>query len=162
MEYLSYYPQLRERLREFVAEGFSTAEIAEALHREGMRPPKHAERFSRQAVGDLLRRLGLRPVRSRGRRNFSEPAPKEHEWWLSDLARALEMPAGTLHGWIRRGWVEAYQQRSSGRWIIQADEAEVERLRQLRSLPMGHHDHHRWLDYASRRMAAQGSMQENT
>ncbi len=23
----------------------------------------------------------------------------------------------------------------------------------LRSLPLGHHDHHRWLDYASRRMA---------
>lgn len=162
VEHLSYYPQLCERLREFVAEGFSTAEIAEALHREGMRPPKHAERFSRQAVGDLLRRLGLRPVRSRGRRNFSEPAPKEHEWWLSDLARRLGMPAGTLHGWIRRGWIEAYQQRSSGRWIVQADEAEVERLRQLRSLPMGHHDHQRWLESASRRMAAQGSMQENT
>jgi hypothetical protein len=72
------------------------------------------------------------------------------------------MTTGTLHGWMRRGWVEAYQQSRSRRWVIQADEAEVERLRQLRSLPMGHHDHHRWLDYASRRMAAQDSMQENT
>jgi DNA invertase Pin-like site-specific DNA recombinase len=162
LEYLSYYPRMCERIRELVAEGLSTAEIAKALYREGMRPPKHAERFSRQAVSELLLRLGLRPARPRGRRNFGEPAPAEHEWWLSDLARALGMPAGTLHGWIRRGWVEAYQQRTSGRWIIQADEAEVERLRQLRSLPTGHHDHHRWLDYASRRIAAQGSMHENT
>ena len=81
---------------------------------------------------------------------------------LRDLAQVLQMPAGTLHGWIRRGWVEAYQQRASGRWIIEAEEAEVERLRQLRSLRLGHHDHHRWLDYASRRMAVEGSMQENT
>jgi hypothetical protein len=162
LEYLSYYTQLCERIRELVAEGLSTAQIAEALYREGMRPPKHAERFSRQAVSELLQRLGLRPARPRGRRDFGEPAPAQHEWWLSDLAQALQMPAGTLHGWIRRGWVEAYQQRLSGRWIIQADEAEVERLRQLRSLPMGHHDHHRWLDSASRRMAAQGSTQEDT
>jgi len=163
LEYLSYYPRLRERLRELAAEGLSARQIAEVLHQEGMRPPKHAERFSRQAVGELLHRLGLCPVRSRDRRNFGEPAPKEHEWWLSDLARALQMRTGTLHGWIRRGWVEAYQQRSSGRWIIQADEAEVERLRQLRSLPMGHHhDHHRWLESASRRIAAQDSMRENT
>ena len=162
LEYLSYYPQLCERIRELVAQEFSTAQIAEALYREGMRPPKHAERFSRQAVSELLQRLGLRPARPKGRRNFGEPAPAEHEWWLSDLAQVLQMPAGTLHGWIRRGRVEAYQQRASGRWIIEAEEAEVERLRQLRSLPLGHHDHHRWLDYASRRMAVEGSMQENT
>jgi DNA invertase Pin-like site-specific DNA recombinase len=161
LEYLSYYPQLCERIRELVAESLSTAEITKALYQEGMRPPKHAERFSRQAVSELLQRLGLRPARPRGRRNFGEPAPAEHEWWLSDLAHVLGMPAGTLHGWIRRGWVGAYQQRPSGRWIIQADEAEVERLRQLRSLPIGHHEHHRWLDYASRRMAVQGSMQDN-
>jgi hypothetical protein len=73
------------------------------------------------------------------------------------------MPAGTLHGWIGRGWVKAYKHGASGRWIIEADEEEeVERLRQLRSLPLGHHDHQRWLDHASQRMAEESSMKENT
>jgi hypothetical protein len=40
------------------------------------------------------------------------------------------------------------------------DEAEVERLRQLRSVPLGHNDHHRWLDYAAQRIATQSSMRE--
>ena len=74
----------------------------------------------------------------------------------------LRMPGGTLHGWIRRGWVEVRRQESSGRWIVRADEVEVERLRRLRSLPMGHHDHNRWLEYASRRMASRDFMQDNT
>jgi DNA invertase Pin-like site-specific DNA recombinase len=162
LEHLSYYPQLCERIGEFVAQGLCTAEIAEALYQEGWRPPKHAQRFSRQAVSELLRRLGLRAARPRGRGNFGEPAAAEDGWWLSDLAQVLQMPAGTLHGWIGRGWVKAYKHGASGRWIIEADEEEVERLRQLRSLPLGHHDHQRWLDHASQRMAEESSMKENT
>lgn len=162
MEYLSYYPRMCERVRELVAQKFSTKEIAETLNREGYRPPKQAGRLGRQAVTEVLQRLGLLAVRRRGPRNFGEGGPAKDEWWLAELARELRMPGGTLHGWIRRGWVEARRQESSGRWIIRADEAEVERLRQLRSLPMGHHDHHRWLDYASRRMASRDFMQDNT
>ncbi|HET6662171.1 MAG TPA: recombinase family protein [Rubrobacter sp.] len=161
MERLSYYPELCERVRELVAQEMSTKEIAETLNREGYRPPKQAGRLGRQAVTEVLQRLGLRPVRRRGPRDFGAGGPAEDEWWLAELARVLRMPGGTLHGWIGRGWVEARKQESSGRWIVQADEAEVERLRQLRSLPMGHYDHHGWLDYASRRMATRGSMPDN-
>jgi len=162
MERLSYYPELCERVRELVAQELSIAEIAETLNREGMRPPKQTGRLGRQAVTEVLQRLGLRPVRRRRPRNFGAGSPAEDEWWLADLARELQMPGGTLHGWIRRGWVEARKQESSGRWIVQADEAEVERLRQLRSLPLGHHDHHRWLNSAAQRMATQSSMRETT
>jgi DNA invertase Pin-like site-specific DNA recombinase len=162
MERLSYYPELCERVRELVGQELSIGKITETLNREGYRPPKQAGRLGRQAVTEVLQRLGLRPVRRRGARNFGAGGPAEDEWWLAELARELRMPTGTLHGWIRRGWVEARKQESSGRWIVRADEAEVQRLGQLRSLPMGHHEHERWLDYASRRMAAQGSMQDNT
>jgi len=162
MKRLSYYPELCERVRELVAQELSIAEIAETLNREGMRPPKQTGRLGRQAVTEVLQRLGLRPVRRRRPRNFGAGSPAEDEWWLADLARELQMPGGTLHGWIRRGWVEARKQESSGRWIVQADEAEVERLRQLRSLPLGHHDHHRWLNSAAQRMATQSSMRETT
>lgn len=162
MEYLSYYPRMCERIRELVAQELSTKEIAETLNREGYHPPKQAGRLGRQAVTEVLQRLGLRAVRRRGPRDFGAGGPAEDEWWLAELARELRMPGGTLHGWIRRGWVEARRQESSRRWIIRADEAEVERLRRLRSLPMGHHDHHRWLDYASGRMASRDFMQDNT
>jgi hypothetical protein len=120
MEYLSYYPRLCERIRELVAQELSIGEITKTLHREGYRPPKQAGRLGRQAVTELLQRLGLRAVRRRGPRNFGEggPAEKHEEWWLADLARELRMPAGTLHGWIRQGWVEVRKQESSGRWII--------------------------------------------
>jgi DNA invertase Pin-like site-specific DNA recombinase len=162
MEYLSYYSRLCERIRELVAQELSIAEIAETLHREGYRPPKQAGRLGRQAVTEVLQRLGLRPVRRRGPRNFGAGGPAEDEWWLADLARELRMPAGTLHGWIRRGWVEARKQESSGRWIIRANETGVEKLRQLRSLPMGYHDHQRWLDSAAQRIATPSSMRETT
>ncbi len=164
MEYLSYYPRMCERIRELLAQEVSVGEITEVLNREGYRPPKQAGRLGRQAVTELLQRLGLRPVSRRGPRNFGEggPAEEHEEWWLADLARELRMPAGTLHGWIRQGWIEARKQESSGRWIVRADEEEMERLRQLRALPLGHNDHHRWLDSAAQRMAPQSSMRETT
>jgi hypothetical protein len=151
-----------ERVRELLAQELSIAEITKPLHCEGYRPPKQAGRLGRQAVTELLQRPGLRPVRHRGPRNFGEGGPAEDEWWLADLARELRMPAGTLHGWIRRGWVEARKQESSGRWIVRADEEEMERLRQLRALPLGHNDHYRWLDSAAQRIASQSSVRETT
>ena len=162
MEYLSYYPRLCERVRELLAQELTIAQIAETLHREGYRPPKQAGRLGRQAITEVLQRLGLRPVRRRGPRNFGAGSPAEDEWWLADLASELRMPGGTLHGWIRRGWVEARKQESSGRWIVRADEQERQRLRQLRALPLGHNEHDRWVNSATQRMATQSSMRETT
>lgn len=160
MEYLSYYPRMCERIRDLVAEKLSIKEIAETLSREGYRPPGQTGRLGRQAVTELLHRLGLRPAYRRGPRDFGEGGPAENEWWLADLARELLMPSGTLNSWIQRGWVEARKQDPSGRWIIRADEEELERLRQLRSLPLGHTDHQRWRESASQRMAKQDATEE--
>jgi hypothetical protein len=160
MEYLSYYPRLCERIRELLAQELTIAQIAETLHREGYPPPKQAGRLGRQAITEVLQRLGLRPVRRRGPRDFGAGGPAEDEWWLAELARELRMPGGTLHGWIGRGWVRARKQESSGRWIVRADEQEIERLRQLRALPLGHHDHNLWLNSATQRMATQTFMRE--
>ncbi len=52
----------------------------------------------------------------------------------------------TLHGWIKKGWVTAHQRDDARRsWIIHADAAEVERLRQLHQLPRGCGARHAWL-----------------
>ena len=57
------------------------------------------------------------------------------------------MPAATLFGWLKRGWVTGRQDtRPPYRWIITADPAEVERLRALHQLPAGYHNRRRWTD----------------
>ena len=69
------------------------------------------------------------------------------QWWLAALAREIGMPVATLFGWLRRGWVTGRQDtRASYRWIITADQAEVERLRALHQLPAGYHNRRRWTD----------------
>ena len=44
------------------------------------------------------------------------------------------MPPLTLHHWVSRGWVRGRQlQGASGRWVLWADDKELDRLRRLRS-----------------------------
>jgi hypothetical protein len=63
------------------------------------------------------------------------------------LAREIGMPAATLFGWLKRGWITGRQDtRPPYRWIITADQAEVGRLRALHQLPAGYHNQRRWTD----------------
>lgn len=140
---LSNYPQLCERIRSLAAEGLSAECIAEHLNQEGYRPPKRRKSFGKYGVLDLMHRLGLCPQRScsQGRDRLGED-----EWWIPELARLLEMPDITLYAWIKRGWVKARQQEQPPRrWIVWADETEIERLRQHRQRPVGDTIRQRWL-----------------
>lgn len=127
---LSYYPQLCERIRALRTEGLSAAAIAHQLNQEGFRPPKHTQSFKSYAVYDLMRTLGLtHPAVA----NTGSVELGPHEWWLRDLAQALEMPLPTLSSWTRQGKLQARQaSQSDRRWIVWADETELERLRQYR------------------------------
>jgi hypothetical protein len=56
------------------------------------------------------------------------------------------MPAVTLYSWVRRGWVTAVRhQKPRVHWIIQADEREIERLRELHGRPQGYYTRRKWL-----------------
>ena len=146
LEQLSAYPQLLERVRTLAAEGQSDREIADRLHAEGYRPPKRRERFGAQGVAGLVRRLGLRPERSRSQ---ARVGLGEHEWWLPSLAQALAIPDVTLHSWARRGGVRARQQEGTHRWIIWADDAERERLREHHQQPHGDAVRQQWVAEAT-------------
>lgn len=144
LEQLSYYPPLAQRVRELAAAGASADELAQRLNAEGYRPPKRRERFGQQGMRDLLHRLGLREPRSRSVRR---DGLAEHEWWLPELARAIGMPTVTLYTWIGRGWVKARrQQQPPRRWILWADPAEVERLRERHQRPQGYYTRRRWVE----------------
>jgi len=140
---LSYYPQLCERLRALASEGLSAVQIAERVNAEGYRPPKRRERFGAQGIRDLLRGLGLRERQSRSKRRDGLEA---HEWWLPELAREIPMPPVTLYHWIKRGWVRARMQEDSRRWVLWADGAEVERLRQCHQRPNGYYTRRLWVE----------------
>jgi DNA invertase Pin-like site-specific DNA recombinase len=141
---LSYYPQLAARVRELAAAGHDAAQIAGCLNQEGFRPPKRRETFGRQGVRDLMNALGL--TEPPATRRWPRPPLGEHEWWLADLARALDMPEITLYTWVGRSWVDAHRHPDAPRrWVVHADPAEVERLRALHRLPRGYHTRRPWL-----------------
>jgi DNA invertase Pin-like site-specific DNA recombinase len=140
---LSTYPEICEQVRAGVQEGLPAAAIAERLNTAGYRPPR-GERFGVQAVRVLRQQLELSGHRPRrDARNGLGP----DEWWRTELAHTLGIPTGTLDSWIARGWAQARQEpRGLRRWIVWADAAEVERLRQFRQRPLDDAIRQRWLD----------------
>jgi hypothetical protein len=57
------------------------------------------------------------------------------------------MPVVTLYSWLRRGWLRARQQeKAPQRWIIWADAAEVERLKQRYARPAGYYTRRHWVE----------------
>jgi hypothetical protein len=85
-------------------------------------------------VRRLLDKLGLRPRVSRCRAPLAVLAA--NEWWLHELAGQMELSPHTLHGWRKKGWLQARQVSGRGSlWAVWANEAELGRLRQLKSCP---------------------------
>jgi hypothetical protein len=88
-----------------------------------------------------MQRLG---VVQRQRRQRTPLA--EHEWWLSDLQRLVGVPKSTLHAWRQREWLQARWHTPTKRWVVWADMAELERIKQLHALPAGYYSRQQWRD----------------
>jgi hypothetical protein len=72
------------------------------------------------------------------------------------------MPTAPLFTWLKRGWITGRQDtRAPYRWIVTADRAEVERLRELHQLPAGHHNRRRWTDAGIRSRVATDKEPDN-
>ncbi len=128
LEQLSTYPALCARVQDLYREGNSPAGIARVLDGEGFKPPKRFDRFGKHGVTGILRTLGLITPKPQQRRPLKLGT---NEWSLTGLATALGMNRCTLYTWIDRGWVKAAQQPGlRGRWIVWADDAELDRLRE--------------------------------
>lgn len=125
------YDRLCLRLREMVKEGLSAKEMVVRLNAEGYHSPRRQEGVSLETVKDLIRRLGLHAERSHSKRR---KGLGNGEWWLPVLADRLGVPYATMYDWVEHGWVRGRRQGSgtTGRWVVWADEGELERLRELR------------------------------
>jgi hypothetical protein len=108
IDQLSYYPALTARITALAAEGLQNAEIADRLAADGFRTPHRHERFNTGEIQHLIRRLGLRPGLDHDHRT-SHGSLEPGQWWLATLAREIGMPAPTLFGWLKRGWITGQQ-----------------------------------------------------
>src|SRR5581483_2967557 len=128
------WPRLLARLTALHQRGRSPAAIATALNRGGFRPPKRADQFTASMVRRLLHEVGLRLRVPRHR--TGAVGLQGDEQWLQDLARQLGLSPHTLHGWRKKGWLQARQVGGrGGPWAVWADAAELKRLRELKECP---------------------------
>lgn len=145
LEQLSYFPRMLALITDLATQAQTTRQIADRLNAEGFRPPKRTSRYTSQQVLRLVNQHGIRVQPRRGR----PPATADlgpHEWSVSDLASAVDMPTASIYNWIYRGWVTAHRATDDRLWIITADGAEIQRLRELRSRPRGYYTRKRWTE----------------
>ncbi len=141
---LSTYPQICQQVRTLTEAGWAATAIAQALSDAGYCPPHPNARFRAQMVTQLQRRLGVRAPRPRVRQH---DGLLPDEWWPTELVRTLLIPRASLYHWIRQGLVRARQlDEPLHRWVVWADEAEQERLRQYHHSAIGDDFRHRWTD----------------
>lgn len=123
---LGDFERLLSRVAELRAAGDSAAKIAAALNAEGFYPPKRSGMFTAAVVYALLKRRSLI-----GNERSHDELLGQHEWWLTDLARELKITHMKLRDWVKRGWVQSRKTPVQGRWILWANQAEVNRLKKL-------------------------------
>src|SRR5271157_2520928 len=124
-ESLGHYDQLINRIVELRQEGRTIKQIAAQLNGEGYHTPRSRKGYTSTSVRKLLSRCEL----THGR--IGTKQLDRHEWWLPDLARALQMPVDKLRIWAIRGWVRSRQVAPRGLWVVWADGRERRRLWKL-------------------------------
>ncbi len=141
---LSTYPQICHQVQVLTEAGWTAIAIAQALSDAGLRPPRSTTGFRAETIMQLQRQLRVRAPRPRVRQH---DGLLPDEWWPTELVRTLFIPRGSLYHWIRQGLVRARQlDEPLHRWVVWADEAEQERLREYHQRAIGDDFRHRWAD----------------
>ncbi len=129
-EHLSYYPRLEQRILQLADTGLSAVKIADQLNRDGFRSARGDDPIRRRVVAQILQRNG-RPLPPQTGPWPADPAeaPREHEWWLGDLAAHLGCTLGTVRKWITDGHLTGRQEtRHPYRWIMNASPDKITEL----------------------------------
>jgi len=139
---LSTYPQICQRVQELTEAGWAATAIAVALSNEGYCSARATASFGAQMIRQIQRQVGVSAPRPQ---STSRQELLPNEWWPAELVRTLGIPRGSLHHWIHQGLVQARQlDEPLHRWVVWADEAEQERLRQYHQRTIGDDFRHRW------------------
>ncbi|MEO8955229.1 MAG: hypothetical protein ABI465_11745 [Ktedonobacteraceae bacterium] len=139
---LSTYPQICQLVQKLTEAGWAATAIAQALSDAGYCSAHTTACFGVQTIREIQRRLGVRAPRPRTR---SHDGLLPDEWWPAELVRTLGIPRASLYHWIRQNLVRARQlDEPLHRWVIWADETELERLRQYHQRSIEDDFRHRW------------------
>ncbi|MFL5589632.1 MAG: recombinase family protein [Ktedonobacteraceae bacterium] len=141
---LSTYQEICHQVQALTEAGWTARAIAQALNDAGFHPCRPNTSFRAQTITQLQRQLGVRAPHPRIRsRNHLLP----DEWWPAELVHLLGIPRGSLSHWISQGVVRARQlDEPLHRWVVWADEAELERLRQYHQRSIGDDFRRRWTE----------------
>jgi DNA invertase Pin-like site-specific DNA recombinase len=135
--HLRDFDRMAERVAQLRRDGCSSPRIATTLNEEGWRPPRGGP-FKEGMIRSVFFRRD-RPAEKRPEKP-ARPALQPGEWWLEDLSQALEIPQPTLYRWARRGWVHGKRLSDDhNRWVLWADQQELNRLERLRKCPKTWH-----------------------
>jgi DNA invertase Pin-like site-specific DNA recombinase len=128
-EQLRDYVRLKGRITELRKQGWTIADIAKQLNKEGLRTPRGG-RHNVDSVRQFIFRF---------EQNTRLPDLPADEWWIHNLAREISVPWSTLNGWRTRGWLTVRKTKGVRKlcWIAWADAEELARLRRLRDYESG-------------------------
>ncbi len=133
LEQLSIYPALKQRVKALHSEQMRTVDIARTLNDEGWCSARQGSPYNAHIVRRLLARMGLSTGPSQQQR-AAQVEREAGEWTMSELSGKLDIPTATLHRWLKSGQLKGRltMARGSKLWLVQADRAELARLRQLK------------------------------
>ena len=137
LQQVSYYPELLQRTMALRASGNDVKTIARHLTEEGWRPLHGDGPWTVAKVVRLLDQPEANALKQ-PRTPISQGIPREpHEWTTLELAEQLGMARDSLHNWVHKGAVRGRKVHYRGRslWLLWVDEAELERLREMRDFP---------------------------
>jgi len=157
LDQLSYYPALLARVTELAEARRTNQQIADILNAEGFRPPKRTSRFTGQQVRALISQRGIRG-QSKGRPAVLTSLAAG-EWSVPGLSAELGMPTASIYNWIYRGWITARHAPGTKNWIITADAAQMQQLRERRARPAGFYSRARWTQQATPVTSRKGAQQ---
>ena len=122
---LEGYDDLLQRSLTLTLAGIRSPAVARILEREGYRSPRLKKRISADTVKNLLL------SHADSAKQLHDPDLQDDHWRSQNLARELEITEKQLKDWVTRGWVTAVQRPFGRTWVLYADEAELQRLKQL-------------------------------
>ncbi|HEV2240776.1 MAG TPA: recombinase family protein [Streptosporangiaceae bacterium] len=157
LDQLSYYPALLARVTELTQAGRTNQQIADVLNNEGFRPPKRTSRFTGQQVRTLISQRGIRG-QSKGRPAVLTSLAAG-QWSVPSLSAELGMPTASIYNWIYRGWITARHAPGTKNWVITADAAQMQQLRERRARPAGFYSRARWTQQATPVTSREGAQQ---
>lgn len=122
-EQLESADEMRWRIVALKQQGYTHDAVARQLNAEQFHSTSGGA-FTAAIICQLCRKF-----RVEGSWQDNAAATTSDQWKLSKLAKKLGIPSATLSTWRRRGWVHA--DHRGGRWILWADQEELERLHRL-------------------------------